>query len=255
MPTVPEVPALPIAYVRALQILREPEAGIGELACIGNDDPAFAAVLLRLANSVESSPISRVGTVRDAIVRLGAKESRRAIIGVTLRQAFRGVSGSHINERELWRHLVSVGMLGDEIAWGRVNYSEAFTTGLLHDIGRLAMAAADPRRYGQVVLAARTTGDIEGYERRAFGVAHDEWGGEIARRWGMPDDIVDAIVEHHHGESSGLAWVVHAARQQSAGMGIGDGVQPGGPPGEEAFGSSSVLRRIDDFADTIRRAA
>ncbi|MCA9857867.1 MAG: HDOD domain-containing protein, partial [Dehalococcoidia bacterium] len=95
MPAALEVPALPIAYVRALQLLREPDAEIDQLVRVGNDDPAFAAALIRLANSAESSPLSRVRTIRGAVVRLGIPEARRTIVGVTLKKAFRGVGGSH----------------------------------------------------------------------------------------------------------------------------------------------------------------
>ena len=75
MPAALEVPALPIAYVRALQLLREPDAEIDQLVRVGNDDPAFAAALIRLANSAESSPLSRVRTIRGAVVRLGIPEA------------------------------------------------------------------------------------------------------------------------------------------------------------------------------------
>lgn len=257
MPIALEVPALPAAYVRALQLLRSPDAEVDQLVRIGNDDPAFAGALLRLANSAESSPLTRVRTTRSAVVRLGVPQARRTIIGVTLTKAFRGVEGSNIDERELWRHLVAVGMLADELAWGRVEYSDAFTAGLLHDLGRLAMATEDPKRYGQVVLTARTTGQTSAAEHHYFGLTHTEWGAAIGRRWGFPDDIVEAIADHHGGEASGLSWVVNKARERATAMGIGDGVLPGGldPVNAAAEGADPILDRVDAFVNTMRRAA
>lgn len=255
MPTL-DVPALPAAYVRALQLLREPHAELAQLVRIGNDDPAFAAALLRLSNSAESSPRDRVRTIHGAVVRLGLPEARRTIIGVTLKQAFRGVAGSHVDEHELWRHLVAVGMLADEAAWGRVAYSDAFTAGLLHDIGRLAMASEDPQRYGQAVLMARATGDTAAAEQHFFGLDHMEWGASIGRQWGFPDDMVEGIANHHDGETSGLAWVLAKARQQAAAMGIGDGVLgPERGPGAAAEARDPLLGRVDAFVSSIRRAA
>ena len=257
MPAALEVPALPIAYVRALQLLREPDAEIDQLVRVGNDDPAFAAALIRLANSAESSPLSRVRTIRGAVVRLGIPEARRTIVGVTLKKAFRGVGGSHIDERELWRHLVAVGMLADELAWGRVDYGDAFTAGLLQDIGRLAMAAEDPKRYGQVVLMARNTGDTSAAEHHFFGLTHTDWGGSIGRHWGFPEDIVEAIADHHGGEVNGLSWVLQKARLQASAMGIGDGVLGGGesPDAAAADAPDPVLRKIDSFVHMIQKAA
>lgn len=255
MPTL-EVPALPAAYVRALQLLREPDAEASLLVRIGNDDPAFAGALLRLSNSAESSPRERVRTIQGAVVRLGLPEARRTIISVTLKRAFRGIAGSNVDEHELWRHLVAVGMLADEAAWGRVSYGDAFTAGLLHDLGRLAMAAEDPKRYGQAVLVARATGDTTAAEQRVFGLDHAEWGASIGRQWGFPDDMVEAIADHHGGESSGLAWVLAKARQQASAMGIGDGVL-GPENGADAAAEERdpLLRRVDAFVGNIRRAA
>ena len=251
-----DVPALPAAYVKALQLLREPSAELNQLVRIGNDDPAFAGALLRLSNSAESSPRDRVRTIQGAVVRLGLPEARRTIIGVTLKQAFRGISGSHVDEHELWRHLVAVGMLADEAAWGRVTYSDAFAVGLLHDLGRLAMASEDPKRYGQAVLLARATGDTIAAEQRVFGLDHCEWGASIGRQWGLPDDMVEGIADHHDGETSGLAWVLAKARQQAAAMGIGDGVLgPDGRPEAAAEARDPLLRRVDAFVSGIRRAA
>ena len=261
MPVAPEVPALPIAYVRALQLMRQPDADADELARVANDDPAFTAALIRLANSAESSPLSRVRTARGAIVRLGVPEARRTIIGVTLTQAFRGASGSHIDERELWQHLVAVGVLADRLAWGEVHYGDAFTAGLVHDIGRLAMAAEDPRSYGQVVLLARGGTETARAEHRFFGLTHVEWGTALARKWGFPDDVVEAIADHHDGSSGGLAWVVARAREQAWTFGIGDGVIPGGGPRPEAGvagqpeEAATLLKDVNRYVNSIRRAA
>lgn len=252
-----DIPALPIAYVRALQLLREPDADVARLAAVANDDPAFAATLIRLANSASSSPLSRIRTVQNAIVRIGVPGARRAIIGVTLQQAFRGVGGSQVDERELWRHLVAVGMFADDLAWGRVEFSDAFTAGLLHDVGRLSMASEDPRRYAQVVAQAWRGEDVNAVERQAFGIAHDEWGAAIGQKWGFPDDIVDAIADHHDGGASGLSWVLRRAREQARAMGIGDGVLVGDRAGDVSSldAGDAMLRRVNTFVSSIGRAA
>lgn len=252
-----DLPALPVAYVRALQLLREPDADVTRLAGVANDDPSFASTLLRLANSASSAPLSRVRTVQNAIVRLGIPGSRRAIIGVTLRQAFRGVDGSQVDERDLWRHLVAVGMLADDLACGRGDFSDAFTAGLLHDVGRLSMASENASRYAQVVERARLGEDVKAVEQHAFGVTHDEWDAALGQRWGFPDDIVEAIADHHGGEASGLSWVLRRAREEAQAMGIGDGVRVGDRssdiPSEDA--DDSMLRRVNAFVNTIGRAA
>lgn len=262
----PEIPALPIAYVRALQLMREPDADVARLAEVASGDAAFTAALIRLANSAESSPLARVRTPRDAIVRLGVPTGRRAIIGVTLKGAFRGVTGSMVDEDEMWRHVVAVALIADSMAWGKVEHSEAFTAGLLHDIGRLAMAAQSPQRYAQVVTLAQRGVPTELAEQRAFGLTHLEWGVALGRQWGFPEDVVDAIGDHHAGEAGGLGWVVARAREFATHLGIGDGIMdavPMLPQGdaailpvlEEMGGADHVLAQVNRFKSAIAHAA
>ncbi|MEX1021650.1 MAG: HDOD domain-containing protein [Dehalococcoidia bacterium] len=259
----PEIPALPIAYVRALQLMREPDAGLNRLVEIANGDAAFTAALIRLGNSAESAPLVRVRTPRDAIVRLGFPSARRAILGVTLRGAFRGVTGSQVDEEEMWRHLFSVALIADAMSWGEVRYSDAFTAGLLHDIGRLAMAAQDPPHYAQVVALARRGIPASDVERRLFGLNHVEWGATLGRQWGFPDDVVSAIASHHEeGDGGTLGWVVARARSLSNQLGIGDGVTLAPPfmadPDalpiplfEDMGGPERVLEQVNRFKTSI----
>ena len=265
MPAQLEVPALPIAYIQALQLLREPDAALEQLEAVATGDAAFTVTLLRLANSAQSSPVRRVSTARDAIVRLGLPQARRAIIGVTLRRAFRGTDGSLIDERELWRHLIAVGILAEAIASGGKDAGEGFTAGLLHDVGRLAMASEDPRRYAQVVQLARRGIGTDAAERHVFGMTHELWGVNLGRRWGFPDPVLDAISDHHDGHSSSVAWVVARSREFASRLGIGDGVLAADPPGgpdetgllpvlRELGGRDGILLEVDRFSQVLRAA-
>jgi putative nucleotidyltransferase with HDIG domain len=246
--------------------MREPDADVGRLSEVATGDPAFTTALIRLANSAESAPNSRIRTARNAIVRLGVPVARRAILGVTMREAFRGRGASGIDEDELWRHLVAVGLIADALAWGQVSYSDAFTAGLLHDVGRMVMAAEQPQQYARVVLAARNGRDTCDAERAVFGLTHSEWGAACGRHWGFPDDIVDAIADHHDGHDQGLGWVVARAREFASRLGIGDGVAllaslapdfdaASIPVIAEMGGPDRLLADVDRFRSMFQRAA
>jgi putative nucleotidyltransferase with HDIG domain len=256
-----DVPTLPVAHLQAFALLRDLDPSVHELATLAETDPSLTGSLIRVANSAVSSPLSRVATPRDAIVRLGVTEARRLIISVALSRAFVGLRGSNIDEPELWRHLVAVAVLADTLSWGQVRGTEAFTAGLLHDIGRLAMAAQHPTKYAGVVRAAHYGIDTDLAERRVFGLTHVEWGATIGRQWGFPDQMVEAISSHHDGESSALGWVVMRAREVAESLGIGDGVRPPTdlPPDAEEFdpvvhdlgGAESVLMRVERFRSAL----
>jgi putative nucleotidyltransferase with HDIG domain len=254
-----------VAQVRAMGLISNPDPTFKELGEVVDADPALTAALLRVANSAASSPVSRVSTARTAMVRIGADESRRLIMSVAVASSFGTLGVSGIDEGELWRHLIATALLADATAWGDIRQSEAFTAGILHDIGRLAMAAQEPVRYGEVVERARAGEPTGLAERAVFGLNHAEWGASIARSWGFPDEIAEAIAHHHTAEQHGLAWAVTRARELAASLGIGDGVTPAVPPDpdseaalmpviDELGGAPAVLDRVDRYSRALRAA-
>jgi HD-like signal output (HDOD) protein len=94
---------------------------------------------------------------------------------------------------------------------------DAFTAGLLHDVGRLVLASAFGAEYQQVlkraaepgVLLARCEGD-------AFGCTHNGVGAYLLGLWGLTDSIVEAVAWHHqpaHSQPASFSALiaVHAA--------------------------------------------
>ena len=260
-----EIPTLPVAQIRAMSLISNPTPSFEELGSVIDADPGLTAALLRAANSAASSPVVRVRTARIAMVRIGASETRRLVMSIALSNSFGSLAESHLDEAELWRHLIATGVLADATAWGEVRHSEAFTAGLLHDLGRLAMAAQDPGRYAKVVdLARRGVPALEG-ERTVFGMNHCQWGESIGRAWGFPTEIVEAIGGHHVGSQQGLSWVVTRARELAASLGIGDGLVPPEPPEpgseasmlpvvEELGGEEAVMARVEWYSGAFRAA-
>jgi putative nucleotidyltransferase with HDIG domain len=261
-----EIPTLPVGRVRALALVANPNPSYEDLAGVVDSDPGLATALLRAANSAASAPVDRVRTSQGAMVRVGMREARRIIIGVALSGSFQRLHRSGIDSDEIWRHLIATAVVADATAWGDVRHSEAFFAGLLHDVGRLALATAEPGRYSRVVTLARRGQPTSEAERSVFGVDHIEWGASLAQHWGFPDEIVDAIADHHSGAEHSISWVVTRAREMAAALGIGDGVIraeppfPGGeapmlPVIEDLGGQEAVLQRIAWYQGAMAVAA
>lgn len=261
-----EIPTLPVARVRALALVANVNPSYDDLVGVVDADPALTIALLRAANSAASAPVDRVKTTHVAMVRVGMKEARRIIMGVALSNSFQSLHRSGIDEDEIWRHLIATAVLADATAWGEVRHSEAFTAGLLHDVGRLALATAEPERYAKVVSVAQRGVPTSEAERAVFGMDHVEWGASLARLWGFPDEIVAAITDHHVASQQGISWVVTRAREMAAGLGVGDGVVAPMPldPGSEAAmmpviedlgGEESVLQRVAWYQGAMATAA
>ena len=227
MDTSLELLPLPAAHTSALNLLADPHVEVGELAQVIDSDPALTASILRGANSAASAPIERIDTANAAVIRLGLGHTRRMIVGAVTSSAFEHLHRAEVDADETWRHLVATALLTQAATWlggtPRGAVSEAFTAGMLHDLGRLSMATQDPGRYSLVATLGRTGADVLEAEMRMFGVDHTTWGAKVSEAWNIPETVVDSV-SHHHGGGGELAQAVRAARETAWSLGIGDGV-------------------------------
>ena len=182
-------PPLPANRLRALELLAQPSVELGELVDIAELDPAMTVALLRMANSASSSPSRRLTTARTAVVRLGSLPTRRVIAGTVLSTSFPQPTPDIIDSGEYWRHALAVALIADAAAVARGSRSEAFTVGLLHDMGCLAMAASEPARYQRVARLVRAGVTERDAEQAIFGHDHAYYGCLVAEQWGLGDSI------------------------------------------------------------------
>lgn len=113
--------------------------------------------MLRAANLVAAAPIDRVTSSHAAVVRLGLSTVKSIVTGSIVSAQVRDVSDSVLRMNELWRHVVATGLLAEAASTGG-DRGTAFTAGLLHDLGRLALVAHSAARYSRVVDTRREGG-------------------------------------------------------------------------------------------------
>lgn len=242
-PALATVPILPAMQARALTLASRHDVGIAELAGVVEGDPALTIAVLRAANTATQAPLQRVLTANDAIVRIGLNATRRVVTATATNSAFGDVSRAGINLDAFWEHTLATALLADASAWPNGPRTEAFTTGLLHDIGRLAMASTNPERYRFVVARVQSGELPEEAERALFGTDHIIFGRDVAEACGLPPQIVEAIAQHHRGEGSALAWVTYNGRALAATLGFGDGVAAASAPAPIEVGPGGEVVR------------
>ena len=205
MPTSPTLPVLPVPPVRALAALQDPDGDIAELAMAVEADPALTMAVLRAANSAASAPVNRVDRAERAIMRIGFNATRRIVTGAVVGSSFADIERAGIDADELWRHTVACAIVVEQAFRREEASSAGFPAGLLHDIGRMAMAQSEPELYARALALSRQ-------------------GADIAREWQIPDEIVEAIADHHGGLSGPLSLAVRKSRMLVHALGYGDGV-------------------------------
>lgn len=164
-------------------------------------DPALSAQILRTVNSPFYALPQPMASVFRAVLYLGHIEIRNIVWRTCLTRSLGTVppDTEHILE-DLWRHSFASSRIAYGLAKsvGLEGPDTVATAALLHDVGKLISLIASPE-HGRRIYASFPFSRIEDLqqETEAWGVCHTRLGGEMARLWGLPDTVIDAI-EHHH---------------------------------------------------------
>lgn len=192
------LPPFPQVAVRVLQLANNENVQLHQLCDLISSDPAFASEVLTVANSVLYAPRYPSSSILQAIAVLGANTLQGMCITVGAR-AYLGKSMSHPSMRGLWRHNLACAIIAERLASvGFLDKDTAYTSGILHDIGRIALAVIQPKEYSNLLGTHRgmPVSILEG-ERQLFGWDHCETGQQLIANWKLPSEF-DAIVSEHH---------------------------------------------------------
>ena len=203
-----QLPVLPRAALQLIQTSDE-QTSVTELEQIAGSDPALALRLLSAANSALHGSRGQILRLRDAVLRLGIPAARKALLAASVSSLF---PTQHL--AGLWEHSQKVAQAAFQLAgMCGADDGSAYSAGLLHDLGRVAFTVfpATLRNAERDWLAAGFP--LIYAEVMAYGIEHAALGADLLRRWGLPDEIVDAVAQHHRPECSDsrLHAVVHLA--------------------------------------------
>jgi putative nucleotidyltransferase with HDIG domain len=192
----PSVPALYTALVEASADPSIPMDRIGELV---ESDVAMYAKVLQLVNSSFFGLGRHVSTAREAIVYLGIDVLRSLVLSAgafrsfTPAQAIPGFSVERLETHSMLVARVASAMMPD-----KRTAAEAFTAGMLHDIGKLVLAEYQPEVLTSLLASAGETGrTLDEVEEAGHHVSHAEIGGYLLTLWGLPFRIVESTTYHH----------------------------------------------------------
>jgi len=199
-------PYLQVA-MRVLQLANNENVQLHQLCDLISSDPAFASEVLMVANSVLYSPRYPSSSIMQAIAVLGANTLQGMCITVGVR-AYLGRSMNYPAMRDLWRHNLACGVISERVAAaGFLDRDTAYTSGMLHDIGRVALAVIEPKEYSNLLSIHKGSAEsiLEG-EKQLFGWDHCEMGRMLVRDWELPADLEPVVAEHHAPAGDKPAW-------------------------------------------------
>ena len=197
--SVTQLPPAPTLLVELLGLFKDPDRDVDRVVELVSLDPSITAEVLRRCNSAFLRGSEPVNDMFEAVSRLGFYEVYTvvaAMFGASTR-AIPGAAGA-IDVGTLWRHSVATAVAASVVAEeAGESTGAAFTSGLLHDIGKLVFASVERAGYGQLLNSSASEHSLIITERSAYGTDHAEIGGRLLSRWNLPPDVCSAIQFHH----------------------------------------------------------
>jgi len=196
------LPSLPSLYTRIIQILQSDDPSLQKVGEVIAEDIAMSAKVLQLVNSSYFGIARRISNPVQAVMFLGLETVKALVLSVQVFATWDSRKVRQYDIETLWQHSMTIGMIAKRLAeMEQLRTSEAddaFTAGLLHDIGKLILAASLPDKYEQIVQDCRKSHlPVWVAEEQTFGTTHAEIGAYLLGLWGLPTTIVEAVAWHH----------------------------------------------------------
>jgi putative nucleotidyltransferase with HDIG domain len=195
---VEKLPSAPEIARRTLATVNRDHASLHDLSLLIARDQALAARLLRIANGVFFAVRGKVTSISQAVRLLGFERVRDLVLSLSVWGALEGSSATARRFRKrLWVHSSMVAAAARMLA-ERTHRDEAnaFTAGLLHDVGKLVLGLRLGDTYWELLENAVDEGGAAEVEQAAVSCDHATVGGWLLQLWGMPPDLVEAVALH-----------------------------------------------------------
>jgi putative nucleotidyltransferase with HDIG domain len=212
------VQPIPQIALKVIRMISEQNHQLGEVTEQIMLDQVLSAKVISFCNSAYLGGRTVVDSIEKALLIVGEKWLLQMIVKTSLENLLDQPEGGYsLCKGGLFQHACGTAALAKELAdvGGQVPPDLAYTAGLLHDIGKVAldqlMNMARPFFYRQMEEGT----DLIRAEGELFGTTHTEMGGQLAERWSLPENLTEVIRNHHHPEKalqeSRLAHIVYLA--------------------------------------------
>ena len=201
------LPPFPQIALRVLQLANSENVQLHQLSELISSDPAFAGEVLTVANSLLYAPRFPVSSILQAIAVLGANNLQGLCLTVGVR-SYLGKTLKLPAMQLVWRHDLACSLIASELASaGFLDREVAYTAGVLHDLGRLALGVIRPAEYGTLLSGfTGSPAEILEAEKLLFGIDHCEAGRHLIKEWKLSPELEPVAGSHHEGKSDNGTW-------------------------------------------------
>jgi len=194
------LPSLPAVAVRVLDLIRQENVAVTEIAETIAQDPVLSAKILKVVNSPLFGMPNNISSLPQAMVVLGLRTLKVMVLSFSVVGELANLRDKDFDHELFWRRSVTTAVSSSLLAEKcdpRVK-DEAFVAGLLADLGILAANQCARSDY-QPVLKCYHEGasPLQEVEGQQLGVTHAEMSAELLESWKLPDRLILAARHHH----------------------------------------------------------
>lgn len=250
------LPTIPGVLKRIIRLIENPKTSLSDIGSFVTKDPALTTKILKIVNSPLYGFPGRISSVNQALVLLGLNVTKGLLLGVSVFELMqKAMTG-------LWEHSLACAICSRIIAqdMGMKDPEEVSCAGLLHDLGKVAIALEIPGIYQNYMEEAKEKRlPLYQIEDEHLSFTHAHAGGWMTRKWNFPKTLIDVIEFHHKPQLSKVAPdysnVVHIADILVRARGLGFAgdyvVPPVNPKAWERLGLSeervvNILSRMEE---------
>lgn len=233
------LPSVPTLYRELMHEMHSQDASLKKAAKIVAKDMAMVSKILQLVNSAFFGIRTTISNAEQAVALLGLDTIKSLVLTMQVFAQFDPSKITFFSLDALWRHGLITGNYARAIAKQhdapQSTVDDAFTAGLLHDIGLLVLAANLPDQYTKAVVLVQERGITDWQaEKEVLGASHAEMGAYLLGIWGISDSIVEAVAFHHEPAASvntafsplTAVHVANAFEEEDRAIGVGEQALP-----------------------------
>lgn len=195
-----KLPTVPYVISEVLNAVDNSNLSAGALGKLVEKDQALTAKVLSVANSPFYGFSRRISTIDLAIVVIGLNSIKEIVLSLVIQKFFSHVRKDVFDVNDFWHYSVFSGACSRLLA-RKLGYrlaGEAFVAGLMHDIGILFLVQFFTKEFKEIrKLQKEKELSIIDAEYDVLGCNHCDIGAWFARKWNLPEQLVNAIQNHH----------------------------------------------------------
>jgi len=201
------LPPFPLVATRVLHLVAKNDSSLHQLSALISTDQAFSGEILTIVNSPVFPIHTTVTSIQQGIAALGLERVKSLAVTVGVR-AYLGGALKNPSLQAIWRHSLACALLAEEYAASSLmDKGTAYTAGIMHDIGRAALAVIQPGRYADFLQSIQEEPlQVLRREHELFELDHCEAGRRLAVDWKLPISFLNSISRHHADQEAGNAF-------------------------------------------------